>query len=102
MIEFTDFTCTRTLLICENVMLELCKDNLPKDMLSYLYNFTLNKSFPEAVTIDLHGNLDSACELYLTVLRIVCNVQKDGSDTHLAKQIRHEFFTPRRNRKFRK
>ena len=81
MIEFTDFTCTRTFLICEHLMNELCKDNLPKDMLKYLYNFTLNKSFPEAVTIVLDGTLDSACELYLTVLRIVCNAQKNHSDT---------------------
>ena len=80
MIECTDFTCTRTLLICEHIMVELFKDRLPKDMLKYVYNFTLNKSFPEAVTIVLDGNMDSACELYLTVLRIVCNVQKDCND----------------------
>ena len=80
MIECTDFTCTRTLLICEHIMVELFKDRLPKDMLKYVYNFTLNKSFPEAVTIVLDGKLDSACELYLTVLRIVCNVQKDCND----------------------
>ena len=81
MIECSDFTCTRTLLICEYVMSELCKDRLPEDTLRYLYNFALNKSFPEAVTIDLDPNLDaSACELYLTVLRIVCNIQMESSD----------------------
>ena len=81
MIECTDFTCTRALLICENVMNDLCKDKLPKDLLSYLYNFTLNKSFPEAVTIELNEGLETACELYLRVLRIVCNVQKEYKDS---------------------
>jgi len=81
MIECTDFTCTRTLLLCENIMVELYKDKLPRDMLTYLYNFTLNKSFPEALTMALDSNLDGACELYLTVLRIVCNVQKEASDS---------------------
>ncbi len=80
MIDCKDFTCTRTLLICEYIMGELCKDRLPKDLLGYLYNFTLNKSFPEAVTIKLHEDLEAACELYLRVLRIVCNLQKDYSD----------------------
>lgn len=80
MIECRDFTCTRTLLICEHVMSELYNDVLPEDMLKYLYNFTLNKSFPEAVTMVLHSNLDSACELYLSVLRIVCSVQKNYTD----------------------
>ena len=80
MIECTDFTCTRTLLICEYMMKELCKDRLPKDLLSYLYNFTLNKSFPEAVTIKLDESLEAACELYLRVLRIVCTAQKDYKD----------------------
>ena len=80
MIECTDFTCSRTLLICEYIMKELCKDSLPKDLLSYLYNYTLNKSFPEAVTIKLDTTLEPACELYLRVLRIVCAIQKDYKD----------------------
>lgn len=80
MIECTDFTCKRTLLICEYAMNALCKDKIPKDTLSYLYNFTLNKSFPKAVTIVLDESLDVACELYLKVLRIVCTVQKGYKD----------------------
>lgn len=80
MIECTDFTCTRTLLICENVMSELCDNRLPKDPLNYIYNYTLSKSFPEAVTLILTATLDTVCELYLAVLRIVCTVQKDYKD----------------------
>ena len=93
MIEFTDFTCTRTILICEYVMTELCKNRLPKDLLRYLYNFALNKSFPEAVTIKLDENLDAACELYLTVLRIVCNVQKDYKDSTWQSNYAMNFLT---------
>lgn len=80
MIECADFTCTRTLLICEYMITTLCKGKLPKDLLTYLYNYTLNKSFPEAVTITLNSSLDAACELYLRVLRVVCSIQKDYKD----------------------
>ena len=80
MIDCKDFSCKRTLLMCNNVMSELCKNSLPKDLLNYLYNFALQKSFPDAVTIDLDKDLDVSCELYLTVLRIVCNIQKDYKD----------------------
>ncbi|MGH4139794.1 cytidyltransferase [Clostridium sp.] len=80
MIENMDFTCNRTLLICEHVMSQLCKDILPEKTLHYLYNYALNKSFPEAVTLPLYSTLDTACELYLTVLRVVCNVQKGSED----------------------
>ncbi|MBK5242567.1 cytidyltransferase [Clostridium sp.] len=80
MIDLKDFTCSRTLLICENVIGNLCKDKFPKDALCYLYNYTLNKSFPKAVTIALDANLHPACELYLAVLRIVCAVQKGYND----------------------
>lgn len=81
MIECTDFTCTRTLLTCEYAMTKLCKNNLPEGLLSYLYNYTLYKSFPEAITISLDENLVPACELYLRVLRIVCTAQKKSNDT---------------------
>jgi nicotinic acid mononucleotide adenylyltransferase len=80
MIDLNDFTCARTLLICENVIGNLCKDKFPKNALSYLYNYTLNKSFPKAVTIVLDATLYPACELYLAVLRIVCAVQKNYND----------------------
>lgn len=80
MIECADFTCTRTLLICEYMITTLCKGKLPKDLLTYLYNYTLNKSFPEAVTITLDSSLDASCELYLRVLRVVCSIQKDYKD----------------------
>lgn len=81
MIECKDFTCTRTLLICEYVMSKLCKDKLPMETLNYLYNYTLNKSFPAAVTINLDVALAPACEIYLTVLRIVCIIQRDHNDS---------------------
>jgi nicotinic acid mononucleotide adenylyltransferase len=81
MIDLTDFTCARTLLICENVMGTLCEGKLPKDALRYLYNYTLNKSYPKAVTIVLDMDLAPSCELYLAVLRIVCSVQKNYKDS---------------------
>lgn len=81
MIDSTDFTCARTLLICEKVMGTLCDSKLPKDALHYLYNYTLNKSYPKAVTIVLDVDLAPSCELYLAVLRIVCSVQKNYKDS---------------------
>lgn len=80
MIECKDFSCNRTLLMCKNVMSQLCNASLPEDLLCCLYNFALQKSFPDAVTINLNKGFEASCELYLAVLRIVCIVQKNSKD----------------------
>lgn len=70
---------------CKNV-LELCRDFLnthagkkaPKDWLSYIYEYTLFKSFPDAVTIELDESLNPYCEFYLRILKVICDFEKSS------------------------
>lgn len=80
--EEKDYSCGRILNLCGDLMRQISFGNLPENMLSYLYQYTLNKSFPEAVSIDLKDSLNAASELYLKVLKVFCEAQKftkDGS-----------------------
>lgn len=81
MVEEKDFSCNRSLLVCKWIMEKLSKEKEPENWLTYLYNYALNKSFPEAVTIELDKELDIACEVYLKILKIVSEFQKTSSDS---------------------
>lgn len=80
MLETKDYSCKNALFICRNIMEDVSNSEAPENWLNYIYEYTLNKSFPEAVNITLKDSLNSACELYLKVLRIICEAQKDSRD----------------------
>ena len=75
-----NYSCKRTLKLCKNMLDALAYPNIPNDWLSYIYQYTLNKSFPEAVSILLIESLDPSCELYLRVLKVIDEVQKTSND----------------------
>ncbi len=75
-----DYSCKAVLELCGDLMEDLGILKVPDDWLFYIYQYALNKSFPEAVTIRLYGSLNLACELYLEVLRIVLQIQKISGD----------------------
>jgi nicotinic acid mononucleotide adenylyltransferase len=80
LIEDKDFSCRRTLKLCEKLLEVLPEEGAPSDWLYYIYQYTLNKSFPQAVAIELLPVLDRCCEVYLRVLRIICEIQKYYED----------------------
>lgn len=75
-----DYSCNAVLSLCREMLDVLGGENSPSDWLSYIYHFTLSKSFPEAVTVPLDSRLDKACSLYLSLLRIVSEFQKTSDD----------------------
>lgn len=79
--EKNDYSCKRVLQILKDFMKELCMGEEPEEWLKYLYNYALSKSFPEAVTIQLRTELDISCEVYLKVLKIISEFQKDFNDS---------------------
>lgn len=79
-IETNDFSCAKVLNICKGFMELLSPEPKPEDWLFYIYQYALNKTFPDAVTISLNNSLDTACEFYLKVLKIVNDAQKKSSD----------------------
>jgi nicotinic acid mononucleotide adenylyltransferase len=80
LVEEKDYSCKRTLELCKDILNTLSYPNIPDNWLNYIYQYTLNKSFPEAVNIILLDNLTPACEFYLRVLRILSEAQKYSSD----------------------
>ncbi|MBV7274577.1 cytidyltransferase [Clostridium sp. PL3] len=80
LIENMNFTAKGTLNICFPFLNKLAKENVPKDWLNYIYQYTLNKAFPETVSIDLLEELILPCELFLRIFRVICDIQKISSD----------------------
>ncbi|QEK10983.1 cytidyltransferase [Crassaminicella thermophila] len=80
MVQKKDYSVHAVLDICENLMNALAEENPPEDWLNYVYQFVLNKSFPEAVEIKLIERLERPCEVYLKVLRIVSDFEREISN----------------------
>jgi len=71
-----DYSCNRALILCEDIINDYYKDAPVENWLFYIYQYTLNKSFPEAVVIDFNPSLDTLCIIYLEILRILSDFQK--------------------------
>ncbi|MFT9493907.1 cytidyltransferase [Anaerosolibacter sp.] len=80
MVAMELYTCQMVLKLCEELMMEVTEGETPEDWLEYIFQYTLSKSFPEAVEMELKPHLEKACSLYLQVLRIISNFQKTARD----------------------
>lgn len=80
MLNNNDFSCKSSLLLCEESLNFLSLNNPPQDWLTYIYQFSLSKCFPGAVTIVLQSHLDKSCILYLRILGIISDYQKISMD----------------------
>lgn len=93
MIKHKDYSCHATLSLCKNILNALAKDDTPADWLYYIYQFTLHKAFPHAVDIPLIDKLNSACYLYLEMLRIVSKYEKNSNTDALHNKYPLTFLT---------
>lgn len=73
------YSCQETLGLCRKLMDTIAYPNAPYDWLNYIYQYTLSKSFPEAVNIIFFDNLSPSCELFLRVLRVICETEKSSN-----------------------
>lgn len=80
MVEERDFSCSRAFLLCQGMLNELAGRMAPSEWLFYIYQYALEKSFPEAVTIKLVKILENPCRIYLYLLRIISQYQMSGND----------------------
>ncbi|SEG04873.1 Nicotinic acid mononucleotide adenylyltransferase [Caloramator fervidus] len=53
---------------------------IPDNFLNYLYEYTLSKSFKNAVTIELCKDYEPVCEFFLKVFSIMNKIQKQSKD----------------------
>ena len=75
-----DYSCKKVLILSDYMMTKLSNSIHVADWLNYIFQYTLNKSFPEAVSIKIDDRLSSACEFYLRILRFICKCQKFSDD----------------------
>ncbi len=75
-----DYSCNSVLLLCQSLMNQVAQDNIPSNWLEYVYQYTLNKSFPHAVEAELKNGLDCSCSIYLQTLREISEFQKNDTD----------------------
>lgn len=83
-----------TLKLTINLLDNLSNGNSPCDWLTYIYQHALNKTFPDAVTIQLNSSLNLCCELYLRMFRILCDISKTVDCESFESKYPLEFLTP--------
>lgn len=93
-INENDYSCKKVLKLCKSMLDALAYPNIPNDWLSYIYQYTLNKSFPEAVNIILIDSLVPSCELYLRVLKVTDEAQKSSKDNTWQSLYAMNFLSP--------
>ncbi|WP_066496575.1 nicotinate-nicotinamide nucleotide adenylyltransferase [Abyssisolibacter fermentans] len=76
MIKNEDYGCSSILDLFYNLLDYLSNEDLPSNLLYYIYQYTLHFSFPAAVEIDLDINLNDVCNLYLEILKIFSTLER--------------------------
>lgn len=76
MVANKNYSCIATLELCMPLLDKLSGENSPMDWLAYIYQYTLNKSFPHVTNIVEDESLELSCIIYLNILRIFSNFQK--------------------------
>lgn len=75
-----DFSAKSTIKLCNPMLDALSEHRGPDNWLLYLYQYTLRKNFPENTTVKMDPKLTEACELYLTIFNVLCEIQKSSQD----------------------
>ncbi|SCG83056.1 hypothetical protein DW1_1485 [Proteiniborus sp. DW1] len=79
MIKEKDFSCQAVLSLCENLLIQIFGTKPPHNLLYYVYQFSLNKSFPNAIDIDVDPKYNPVIIFYLKALRVVFEFEKNMS-----------------------
>lgn len=80
LLENKDYSCAGTLNLCRGLLSELSGGRSPEDWLSYIYQYALSKSFPDAVQMTLKPELERPAVVYLEFLRVISEYQKHSGD----------------------
>ncbi len=75
-----NYSCDAVLKLCKDMISHIDKDKNIENWLYYIYQYTLSKSFPEAVVIELDRGLEDICLVYLEVLRVLCEFERKYDD----------------------
>lgn len=67
--------CRDVLELSSDIMSDICTEP-PVDWLSYIFQYILNKSFPEAITIKLYPKYENSVLIYLEILKTILHYEK--------------------------
>lgn len=69
--------CSDVLDLSSDILNSVCSEP-PKDWLSYIFQYTLYKSFPDAITIKLYAKYESCVLIYLEILKTILRHGKNS------------------------
>jgi len=78
-VESNIYSSQEALDLTKELLDKLALGDPPKDWLNYIYQYTLSKSFPHASEIKQFNGLEKPILLYLQVLRIFSDFEKESS-----------------------
>lgn len=79
-IKYNNFKPSKILNLCLPLMNDLC-NNAPQNWLIYLYNYTLNKNFKSALTMEIEDDLEFPCQIYFKIFKIFNEYEKTITDS---------------------
>ncbi|SCY51448.1 cytidyltransferase [Alkaliphilus peptidifermentans] len=91
--EENDYSCEAVYELVNNLLTIHWGAEQPHNPLFYIYQFTLSFSFPSSVEIQLNKEWDTSCLIYLNVLKLLCDIQKQSDDGTLQSKYPLEFLT---------
>lgn len=71
-----EYKCDKVLELIQDFINKTMKEKVPDNLLNYFYQYTLNKSFPQSISIELIKDFDIYCEMYISILRAVLECEK--------------------------
>ncbi|MEL7647397.1 MAG: cytidyltransferase [Sedimentibacter sp.] len=77
LINKKQFMCKDVVELSIDILNSVCPES-PKDWLPYIFQYVLNKSFPEAVTIKLYLKYENGVLIYLEILRTILRHAKNS------------------------
>lgn len=91
LINSNDYSCKAILELCKDLISKLNTDISNKNLLFDIYQFSLFKSFPQAVNIEINRNLDDISIIYLEILKIFSQYERNKKRTNVNSKYPLEF-----------
>lgn len=79
-VEKNDYSCHSAFLLCKDLFYSISYDFSEDKCLKIIYQYSLSKSFPNAVDIEINNETKKVFEIYLKILRNISEFQKSSND----------------------
>lgn len=100
MVSDKDYSCKATLDLIYELLEKILHSKVPDNWLYYVYQFTLNKSFPNAVDIHVDSKYTPAILFYLKVLKVVSEFEKTADTDSCLSKYPMKFLAPHEEKEY--